>query len=328
MSGGDPVRRASRAAEDPSPEEWRALADPAVAPAERRVLREDLHFRAAWHDARTLLGPGAADAVRDLALLCLKPDAVVGRRGARILAFLEEHGGTPVAAAPIRFERRATYELWRNDWVVYPVDRLAFCRFWYEAAEGLLLLVHMPARGAVSAARRLSAVKGSSLPRARRPTDLRTRLEPPNQVLNFVHVADHPGDVLRELSILLDPPARRAALGEAAAQVRPEAARARVRAALEAVEARNPRHDLLFAPALERLLASPAGPILEAEVFARRPALRAGRAAAGLAGDEGVPWWTFEAAIAGATLDHRARWDVVVVASELVAYEHADALQP
>lgn len=328
MRGADPVRRASRAAEDPGPEEWRALADPAVAPAERRALREDLHFRAAWHDARGILGPGAADAVRNLALVCLKPDAVVGRRGARILAFLDAQGGTPVAAAPIRFERLATYELWRNDWCVYPIDRLAFCRFWYEAAEGLLLLVRLPERDGMSAARRLSAVKGSSLPHARRPTDLRTRLEPPNQVLNFVHVADHPGDVLRELSILLDPPARRAALGEAATPARPDVAWARARATLAAVEARNPSHELLFAPALKRLLASPAGPMLEAEVFARRPALRTGRAAAGLSGDEGVPWWTFEAAIAGTTLDHQARWDVVVVASELIAYEHAGAPQP
>lgn len=325
MTAFDPVRRASRAAEEPSARDWRALVESREAAS---ALRDDLHFRVAWDEARTILGSGAADALRDVALLCLKPDAVVGRRGERILSFLEEHGGAPVAVAPIHFEGRATHELWRHDWSVYSVDRLAFSRFWYEAAEGLLLLVGLPARDGMSGSQRLSALKGSSIPRARRPTDLRTRLEPPNRVLNFIHVADRPGDVLRELSILLEPPPRRAALAEVVAGADPRAGWERVRAALEAVEARNPPHDLRFGPALERLLGCPAGPALDAAIFARRPSLREGRAVAGLTDDEGVPWRTFEAAIAGVPLDHERRWDVVVVASELIAYEHAGAPAP
>ncbi|MFC3982889.1 hypothetical protein [Streptosporangium jomthongense] len=60
----------------------------------------------------------------------------------------------------------------------------------------------------VPATVRLSGLKGSATLSDQRPGTLRHRLGQPNRVLSFLHVADEPADLVRELGLFFEHPAR------------------------------------------------------------------------------------------------------------------------
>ena len=139
----------------------------------------------------------------------------------------------------------------------------------------------------------------------RKPHELRAVLEPPNSVINFVHVADEPADVVRELGIFLDREPRRALLAaarrDAAADLRPAAL-----AAVDELERRYPAHDLDLTASLGRLSADPA---VSAEGLERVTAAVSGGPA--LSWDELV-------SIIGPAGAHGSVWDFVCVAAAVL----------
>jgi hypothetical protein len=150
------------------------------------------------------------------------------------------------------------HEVWRYDWNVYTVDRLEYSTLRYTVTDVLVLALHdLAPDGRLPASVRLSELKGVDDPARRTDEHLRTALGSPNRILNFVHVADEPADVVRELGIFLDLRRRRALLEEIRGNL--DAGReADVAAAIDGLEARYPEHDLDLAASLERLVRSPA----------------------------------------------------------------------
>ncbi len=238
---------------DPMPTDamWQWLT---AAPQKPPLFRTDLYFRESWADAIDVLAARLPEALQRFALLNVKPDAVVGRHMRRILDFALAQGFRPLCAAPLQLTRHSMRELWRYDWDIYPVDRLAFCSYWYTSADILMFIFEDTAPIAMTPASvRLSRLKGSSLPEQRRASDLRSVLGSPNKVLNFVHVADDPADMVREVGIFLDR-AQRRALWRDLLRLSGDDHTDEVAAQIAQLEQRTPAHDLSFASALERLL--------------------------------------------------------------------------
>jgi hypothetical protein len=288
----------------PDDAQWRIL----TASREKRGLFEqDLYFREAWADAQATLGPDAAASLSSFALLCAKPDAVVGRRLRPMLDYAIEHGFMPVGVAGFVFDRHSMREIWRYDWHVYTVDRLRFSTIWYTSVPTVMFVLEdrTPESG-IPASVRLTSLKGNALASKRSPDDLRSRLSPPNQVLNFVHVTDEPADIVRELGILLESNARL----EALRRIRDRRDGAiQASAAIEALYAAHPGHDLDPQASLRRL--RQAGVVDDGGAHRVEACLSAG---------ETMDWEMLCALVpSSAFAEHR--WDFISIASAVVPRE-------
>lgn len=237
----------------PSEAAWHRLTNSAV---KRELFAQDLYFRECWADAAETFGPAVHEALAPLALLSFKCDGIAGRRADATLDFLAENGFTVLASAPIRHNRHSMRELWRYNWHVYTTDRLELMTLMHSVTDSLLLIVRDDRYdGVVPATVRLADLKGSADPAQRGPQHLRTVLAPPNQIINFVHVADEPADLVRETGIFLDRPARLHLLADIAAALTgtgPDG-RATAEKQLATLEADCPPSDFDLAATFDRL---------------------------------------------------------------------------
>jgi hypothetical protein len=256
-----------------------------------------------------ILGLKTLGALHSIAALSLKPDAVVGRRGSTILDFALGRGFMPIAAQRFGFCRHSMRELWRYDWHEYPVDRLAFSTHWYTATDVIIILFRdINVVGQLPASVRLAGMKGSAIAEERNASDLRSVLNPPNRILNFVHVADEPADVIRELGICLDEESRRQILLDAKENFEIGADK-QVSTLLHSLEIAYAEHDLDAIKSLARLEMSSA---LSADAAAYlRSTINEGRRLS----------WSHLCHLIN---PHNAivdRWDFICLASVLIPFE-------
>jgi hypothetical protein len=280
------------------------------------IFTGDLYFREAWADLVEVFGGRTMSRITSLALLNLKPDAVVGRRMNAVLDFVERQGFKLLAVAPIQFTRHSMRALWQYDWQTYPVDRLAFSTFWYTSTEVLVFLLEdLRATAGMPGAVRLSRKKGHALAEKRSATQLRTILRPPNPILNFVHVADGPLDVIREMGIFFDRPQRRAILSSIESNAASKQ-RCDCQSHISRLEALYPAHDLDFLSSLNRM--EKAFPERAASIqHLRNLSHTAVR----------ITWNELRSIIDPETVD---RWDFICIASNFIPLqqEAKDPVQP
>lgn len=235
-------------------EEWPRLT---VVPAKVRLYGIDPYFRQSFADGRRILGGTLFGLLHRVGLVVLKPESIAGRRGADVLAFLHDAGFTPVIARPFAFDRHMVTELWRYQWNAATLDKMEVAGRVNTGRPTVLMVVRddAPVPG-LPAPVRLKSLKGAADPAARTdPRSLRSVLRAPNRLITFVHMADEPADVVRELGVFYDTPARRelyAAVRDALGGNVAETARALV----EAVERDAPRADFDVDAAWTRLLAT------------------------------------------------------------------------
>lgn len=290
----------------PTHREWERLS---VVPEKRDAYSKDLYFRACWATMTEVFGAHSIGMLHSLAVMNMKPDAVVGRRMARALEFVVGWGFLPIAAAPLQLTRHSMRELWRYDWDVHPLDRLAFSTFWYTSAETpVFVLQDVRPQGSIPASVRLSQMKGSAAPEKRGPGDLRTLLSPPNRILNFVHVAEEPADVVRELGIFFDRAERRTFLNEIKNNVGVDR-RGRMMDEIARLEARHREHDLDFFASVRRFEESAAVRREVAEYL--RMLFRGGEKLS----------WDDLCSIVDPAAEKVDRWDFICVASNLIRFE-------
>ncbi|MEU5539352.1 nucleoside-diphosphate kinase [Streptomyces sp. NPDC020362] len=268
-------------------------------PAKREAYRYDTYAREGLRAFAELTDPLRS---HDLTFVVLKPDAIAGRRCELILEILREEGWIPAAATTVRFDPLLTRELWRYQFNAASDQRIAVVDHLLGSGPALLVLLHDAERPSWKPASvRLTAAKGSADPEAARGQDLRSRIGRVNGLFNFIHTADDPADVIRELQLFSYQTGwdwcRRAlaAPGPAADGWTAEADPAY--ALLAQVHAEIPAHDLDLPAALGRLAD---GTDQWAEL-ARR-----------YGGREGIERWL---ATLGRTPlpDGPARWDVLTV---------------
>ncbi|MFF9393452.1 nucleoside-diphosphate kinase [Streptomyces griseoluteus] len=184
----------------------------------------------------------------------IKPDAVVGRRGGMILDILGEEGWLPIAARPFTFDPLLTREIWRYQFNAASRQRIAVVDHLLGSSPSLLVLLRDTSRAdGLPASVRLTAAKGGADPSAARARDLRTRFGRVNGLFNFIHTADEPADVVRELRLFSYRTgtdwlrAARTATPSAAGEECP------ARTLLDGLEADAPAHDLDSARSVARL---------------------------------------------------------------------------
>jgi hypothetical protein len=171
----------------------------------------EVWFREAWADVVELAGQGAQPLVHESAAIVFKPDGVVCDVIEAALEYLASRGFTPLVAHPVRLDRHVTRWLWLYRFNVASVERVRLHDLIHEAGDSILVLLRDErARGRpIPGTVRLTAAKGSSRPERRTGDQLRTHLRNEDRILNFLHTSDEPADLVRELGILLDRPARR-----------------------------------------------------------------------------------------------------------------------
>ncbi|MFF2773858.1 nucleoside-diphosphate kinase [Streptomyces sp. NPDC058052] len=274
-------------------------------PAKREVYRYDTYLR---EGLRSFAGVTGLHRSHDFTFVVLKPDAVAGRRCELILGILRDEGWLPAAATTIRFDPLLTRELWRYQFNAASEQRIDVVDHLLGSGPALLVLLRDVRRPpGMPASVRLTAAKGSADPEAARHADLRTRIGRVNGLLNFIHTADDPADVVRELQLFSYQAGwewcREALAGDA-----PRAAeRARsadpAHALLDVVHAAIPAHDLDVDAALGRLSRSTG-------VWAEL-ARRAGT-------PEQIGEWLAELRRGTALPDGAGRWDVVTVTTQWI----------
>lgn len=186
----------------------------------------------------------------------IKPDAVAGRRGGLVLDILEEEGWKPFAARPFTFDPVLTREIWRYQFNAASRQRIAVVDHLLGSSPSLLVLLRDTRRtDGLPASVRLTAAKGAADPQAAHARDLRTRFGRVNGLFNFVHTADEPADLVRELRLFCYRTGTawlRAALTTAPPSAGEQCP---ARSLLAGLEADVPAHDLDSAQSLARLAA-------------------------------------------------------------------------
>lgn len=294
-------------------DDWAGLT---VLESKRRHYALDAYFRQSFADARDVLRDDLFAVLHAAGLVVLKPEAIAGRRGPAVLSYLAKNAFTPFLARPFALGRHTVTELWRYQWNAATLDKMEVAGRVNADRPVVFMVVRDDAGDAgLPAAVRLKTLKGAAAPEARRdPASLRSVLASPNRLLTFVHAADEPADVVREIGVFFDRDERRA-LYAAVRDTIGEDASAEAAALVAGAEETAPAVDFDPAAAWERIAAG-------AGAGATRDELDRMRAAFDL--DGSLDWRRFDTLTARAGA---AEWDVLTVATAAVENDVASREQ-
>jgi hypothetical protein len=256
------------------------------------LYEQDTYFRESVQEFRYL-----ADSVNRLALLLLKPDAVVSGQLASLLEEVADHGFTPIYVQVVTIDRLMFRSLWWYQHNAVTIDRLAVMSRLVRATPSVLILLRddrLPPRfngRHWPASVRLTSLKGQ----------FRQILATSNSMFSLIHTSDEPIDLLRELAILLDEGQRRdivARLSAVGADRMPDLMGA-ARALVSGIERQYPPHDFDPLASLQRLRV------------------------AGIRAD--LPFPQLVHAVDDAEFD--AKWDLFMVISQSIRSHRAEAVE-
>jgi nucleoside diphosphate kinase len=180
-------------------------------PIKAELYGLETYFREGLADATQVLGDGVTAALLKSALLVIKPEGLASGKATTIVDFVREHGFSIAAVELPRLSRFQWRELWRYQLGAATLDRLAVNDLILQD-QALMLLLRHEGMLDVPATVWLASLKGPSDVSLQSPGCLRKLLAQPNRLFSFFHVSDEPADILREIAILLDVPARRRVL--------------------------------------------------------------------------------------------------------------------
>jgi hypothetical protein len=167
------------------------------------ILAADAAFRESWQIAVEVLGDRAMSILQRIALVTIRPEAVLTGQVQTCLDYLERHDFEVGAVRPMRYHRLTIRDVWRYQWNVASLDSMRITDLVHRLAPAVLLvLFDRSATPSVPAACRFTGLKGTSRPDGRRPEHLRSVLGAPNQIMVMVHAPDEPMDLVRELGVL------------------------------------------------------------------------------------------------------------------------------
>lgn len=214
---GQPGTARPEAWDLPTPTQWSRLTKNS---GKADALSRDPYLRESWATLLAVLGePRAYEFAEKIALLWVRPDAFAAGTARRILAAVENTGFRPLAARPARLDRTGVRSLWAYALCWATMERLCLFDGIAALGPGLLMLYTLDEPSPRSAAARMTANKGASDPRARRPGGLRHAAGSPNLGLTMLHTADEGADVIRELGVFLPWQQRQELVAEAAHRV-------------------------------------------------------------------------------------------------------------
>jgi nucleoside diphosphate kinase len=176
------------------------------------LYSHDPYFRDGWRDVQRYATLGASSGLERISFVLVKPDGIVARSVGPLVDNLIAEGFRLAGHAVIRFDRLMIRELWRYELSAATDQRFDAIDALLTATNSLVLVVEDQSGGRATAAALLSTLKGPSRSAERDLGHLRSRIGAGDGLLNFIHTPDEPADVVRELGVLLDSPARCAVL--------------------------------------------------------------------------------------------------------------------
>jgi nucleoside diphosphate kinase len=221
-------------------------------PSKRALFAADSYFLDSWEDARRVVGDRLPGFLESRTAVLLKPDAVAARKLHPAIDALREYGFAVVAATTCRIDRHKARAFWHYQWNAATRDRRDLADLMLSATDSLFLVLRLPA-GQLPASVALSELKGSADPVSERAGKLRHALGSEAFLLNFVHTADEPADVVRELGIVAGPEEREALYRSAAAG---DELAERARALADSLYEQAPAQELRLAATLDRVRAT------------------------------------------------------------------------
>lgn len=229
-------------------------------PRKAALYSEDSFFREGLAEAQRRLGNGLIPASERVGLLLFKPEAVAGRKLLKSLDILASDGFTPLAWVEGRFSGPVIHALWRYQMRRNTLEKIRLYTRFSGSVPYLAVAFRDDRSEQITGAARLSALKGPAEVGERRPHQLRSQLDSPNAILNFIHASDEPADVLREMPILIEAGSRDRFVSSLASQASAGTAWRRLRAFVEALYERAPACDVNPIAAAERIACAIAGP--------------------------------------------------------------------
>ena len=183
------------------------------APHKGELFSVDTYFAEGWRTLREVF-PDPLRFSWDFGIVVLRPEAFAGGRAELILDWIDQLGLVPALVQQVSFDRHAIRALWRYQWNLATPDRKALTDRLLQIGPSLLVVVRERTAGddRRPVTVRLTDAKGPAEVAKREPAHLRSRLGLTSAVLSFVHTADEPADVVRELGIHFTEDERRAVL--------------------------------------------------------------------------------------------------------------------
>lgn len=235
---------------EPFPPDWPSLTS---LPKKGTLYAEDSFFREGLADLADAWGDRLGHCLQHTALLLFKPDAVGGRRIGRATQLLADRGFRPIAVECLAFNAPIYHGLYRYQLRRGTLDKVRLYTRWAEGLPCLAVayLDEAPEMG-LPASVRFKTIKGHALVDRRQRHDLRTLLGSVNSIANFIHAADEPADVVREVPICI-PATRRTDFLAAIRRSDIDAGAHAFRQSLAEAERLIPPHDVDPFAAAERI---------------------------------------------------------------------------
>jgi nucleoside diphosphate kinase len=186
-----------------------------------------------------------------LGSVLFKADAMLRGNGIRGIHFLEEHGFQIRAAREVSFSGERVEHFWRYSLGRLSHERVELLKRLQTTSASLYLIVESVGNGSrLPCSLQVTELKGQAEVAKRYAGNLRYAMgDPQSAFFNFVHTADEPSDLVRELGLLFNATERRSLIVEAVSGSRPDA-----EAVYNALRATCERSDLDFSGAVKRLL--------------------------------------------------------------------------
>lgn len=169
------------------------------------IYSRDYYYEMSFTQAYDILQESLLFHMNNIALLIIKPDAELMNRIPQIIQWLFSNGYEILYVSELHVTHTQTKELWKYQWSSASIDRIIVNEKLMEMEHSFLLLLRN--REYISTNNyplsvRLTEQKGAANETLRSEHHLRSILKPLNIIFNYVHTADEPADVIREIGVL------------------------------------------------------------------------------------------------------------------------------
>jgi nucleoside diphosphate kinase len=256
--GSKPVPRSPDRPEDPLTADqvfWRPPRFPdflSCFPQKRALYAVDNYFVAGWATLTALRRQGAFALGRlwTLGSVLFKADTMLRGNGLRGTSFLEERGFQIRAVRAVVFSTELVEHFWRYSLGRLSRERIELLKRLQAVSPSLYLIVESAEDNSrLPCSLRLTELKGQTVLANRGAGTLRHMMgDPQSAFFNFVHTADEPADLVRELGLLFNESEREAVIRDVISGSKPDA-----EGIYGALTSQCPRSDLDFSRAVERL---------------------------------------------------------------------------
>lgn len=221
-------------------------------PAKLECYAADEYFPGGWATLTEIHRQGVFPSERlwTIGSVLFKADTMLRGSGLRGIRFLEEQGFEIRAVREVCFSGARVEQFWRYSLGRLSRERVELLKALQKLSPSLYVLVESADQGTrLPCSLRLTELKGQVDVARRHAGNLRYAMgDPQSAFFNFVHTADEPADLIRELGLLFDAAERREMLLQTMSGSRPDVEGVYERLRLSCVPS-----DLDFSAAVARL---------------------------------------------------------------------------